>query len=127
MIRRPPRSTLFPYTTLFRSSLLALDARSGRLVWQQQLIHHDLWDYDVAAQPVLGDIEVQGVPVPAVIQATKTGMLYGFERTRGQPLFPIIERPVPPSPFPGGQAWFPQPFPALPPLTPHASWQPRDA
>src|SRR5256886_14016129 len=72
MIRRPPRSTLFPYTTLFRS-----------LVWQQQLIHHDLWDYDVAAQPVLGDIEVQGVPVPAVIPATKTDRKRGVEGKRG--------------------------------------------
>jgi quinoprotein glucose dehydrogenase len=78
-------------------SLLALDARSGRLVWQQQLVHHDLWDYDLAAQPVLGDVEVHGAPVPAVIQATKTGMLYVFERSRGTPLVPITERPVPAS------------------------------
>ncbi|TLY65861.1 MAG: pyrroloquinoline quinone-dependent dehydrogenase [Gammaproteobacteria bacterium] len=111
----------------FADSLLALDARSGRLVWQQQLIHHDLWDYDVAAQPVLGDIEVQGVPVPAVIQATKTGMLYVFERTGGQPLFPIIERPVPTSHVPGEQTWSTQPFSSLPALTSQRSVQPGDA
>jgi quinoprotein glucose dehydrogenase len=111
----------------FADSLLALDARSGRLVWQQQLIHHDLWDYDVAAQPVLGDIEVQGVPVPAVIQATKTGMLYVFERTHGRPLIPITEKPVPPSRVPGEQAWPTQPFSALPALTPQAPVKPDDA
>ena len=82
----------------FADSLLALDARTGRLVWQQQLVHHDLWDYDLAAQPVLGDLDVQGVPVPAVIQATKTGMLYVFERTRGAAArFRSIEKPVPPA------------------------------
>jgi quinoprotein glucose dehydrogenase len=102
----------------FADSLLALDARSGRLVWQQQLVHHDLWDYDLAAQPVLGDVEVQGMPVPAVIQATKTGMLYVFERSRGQPLFPLTERPVPASRVPGEQASLTQPFSSLPALAP---------
>ncbi len=108
-------------------SLLALDARSGRLVWQQQLVHHDLWDYDLAAQPVLGDVAVQGTPVPAVIQATKTGMLYVFERTRGQPLFPINEKRVPASRVPGEQAAATQPFSSLPALTPQEPLQPEDA
>ena len=111
----------------FADSLLALDARSGRLVWQQQLVHHDLWDYDLAAQPVLGDIDVQGVPVPAVIQATKTGMLYVFERTRGAALFPIIEKPVPASRVPGEQAAPTQPFSSLPALTPQSPVRPEDA
>ncbi|HEV3179546.1 MAG TPA: pyrroloquinoline quinone-dependent dehydrogenase [Steroidobacteraceae bacterium] len=111
----------------FANSLLALDARSGRLVWQRQLVHHDLWDYDLAAQPVLGDVEVQGVPVPAVIQATKSGMLYVFERTRGQPLFPITERAVPASRVPGEQAWPTQPFSSLPALTPQVAVEPADA
>ncbi|TLZ21397.1 MAG: pyrroloquinoline quinone-dependent dehydrogenase, partial [Gammaproteobacteria bacterium] len=111
----------------FANSLLALDARSGKLVWHRQLIHHDLWDYDLAAQPVLGDVEVQGVPVPAVIQATKTGMLYVFERTGGQPLVPITERPVPASHVPGEQAWPTQPFSSLPALTPQRPVLPSDA
>jgi quinoprotein glucose dehydrogenase len=112
----------------FADSLLALDVKSGKLVWQQQLVHHDLWDFDVSAQPVLGDIEVQGIPVPAVIQATKTGMLYVFDRAKGEPLFPIKERPVPPSWVPGEQAWPTQPFSALPslvsqrPLNPEEAW-----
>jgi quinoprotein glucose dehydrogenase len=114
-------------TDRFADSLLALDARSGRLAWQQQLVHHDLWDYGLAAQPVLGDVEVQGVPVPAVIQATKSGMLYVFERARGEPLFPLIERPVPASHVPGEQAWPTQPFSSLPALTPQAAVQPDDA
>jgi quinoprotein glucose dehydrogenase len=111
----------------FADSLLALDARSGRLVWQQQLVHHDLWDYDLAAQPVLGDVEIQGVPVPAVIQATKSGMLYVFERARGRPLFPITEKPVPASRVPGEQAWPTQPFSSLPALTPQGPLAPGDA
>jgi quinoprotein glucose dehydrogenase len=112
----------------FANSILALDARSGKLIWQQQLIHHDLWDFDLAAQPVLGDIEVQGIPVPALIQATKTGMLYIFDRSKGQPLFPIKEKPVPPSWIAGEQAWPTQPFSSIPslvsqkPLDPEAAW-----
>ncbi|MBV8341036.1 MAG: PQQ-binding-like beta-propeller repeat protein, partial [Gammaproteobacteria bacterium] len=111
----------------FADSLLALEARSGRLVWHQQLIHHDLWDYDVAAQPVLGDVELQGVPVPAVIEATKSGMLYVFERTRGTPLFPVSERAVPASHVPGERASPTQPFSSLPALTPQRPVQPGDA
>jgi quinoprotein glucose dehydrogenase len=111
----------------FANSLLALDARSGRLVWQQQLIHHDLWDYDLAAQPVLGDVEVQGMPVPAVIQATKTGMLYVFERPHGQPVFPVTELRVPSSHVPGEQAWPTQPFSSLPPLAPQGAVRAEDA
>jgi quinoprotein glucose dehydrogenase len=111
----------------FADSLLVLDARSGRLVWQQQLVHHDLWDYDLAAQPVLGDVEVQGIPVPAVIEATKTGMLYVFERSRGQPLFPVTERPVPVSQVPGEKSWPTQPFSSLPPLTPQRAVTAGDA
>ncbi|HYX74223.1 MAG TPA: pyrroloquinoline quinone-dependent dehydrogenase [Steroidobacteraceae bacterium] len=111
----------------FADALLALDARSGRLVWQQQLIHHDLWDYDLAAQPVLGDVEVHGIPVPAVIQATKSGMLYVFERSRGGPVFPVTERRVPVSQVPGENAWPTQPFSSLPPLTPQRAVPPDDA
>jgi quinoprotein glucose dehydrogenase len=111
----------------FADSLLALDARSGRLVWQQQLVHHDLWDYDLAAQPVLGDVLARGAPVPAVIQATKSGMVYVFERSRGQPLFPLTERPVPASRVPGEKASPTQPFSSLPPLTPQQAVRPEDA
>ena len=108
-------------------SLLALDARTGRLVWYRQLVHHDLWDYDLAAQPVLGDLDLQGAPVAAVIEATKTGMLFVFERTSGAVLFPVSERPVPRSLVPGEQASPTQPFSALPALVPQRPVAPEDA
>ncbi|HVP33256.1 MAG TPA: pyrroloquinoline quinone-dependent dehydrogenase [Steroidobacteraceae bacterium] len=111
----------------FADSLLALDARTGKLVWHQQLVHHDLWDYDLAAQPVLGDLDVRGAPVPAVIEATKTGMLYVFDRTNGAPLFPIAERAVPKSLVPGEQAAPTQPFSSLPALVPQTRVEPADA
>jgi quinoprotein glucose dehydrogenase len=111
----------------FADSLLALDARTGKLVWGQQLVHHDLWDYDLAAQPVLGDVALHGEPVPAVIEATKTGMLYVFERTGGRPLFPISEQRVPPSRVPGEQASPTQPFSSLPALVPLRRVEPQDA
>jgi quinoprotein glucose dehydrogenase len=111
----------------FANSLLALEAASGALVWHQQLVHHDLWDFDLAAQPVLGDFTVWGAPVPAVIQATKTGMVYVFERTHGRPLVPLTERPVPASHVPGEHAWPTQPFSTLPALTPQRAVQPEDA
>ena len=111
----------------FANSLLALDAATGKLAWQQQLVHHDLWDFDVAAQPVLIDFEVQGIPVPAVIEATKSGMLYVFERTKGRPLFPVTERATPRSLVPGEQASPTQPFSSLPALVSQAAIRPADA
>jgi quinoprotein glucose dehydrogenase len=111
----------------FANSLLALDAATGKLAWHQQLIHHDLWDFDLAAQPALVDIEVQGIPVPAVIQATKTGMLYVFDRTKGQPLFPITEKPVPSSTVPGEEASRTQPFSSIPSLVSQRKLEPADA
>ena len=111
----------------FANSLLAINASNGRLVWSQQLVHHDLWDFDLAAQPALVDIEVQGIPIPAVIQATKTGMLYVFDREKGQPLFPITEKPVPASKVPGEQASPTQPFSSIPSLVSQRRIDPADA
>ena len=111
----------------FANSLLAIDATNGKLVWNQQLVHHDLWDFDLAAQPALVDIELQGIPVPAVIQATKTGMLYVFDRVKGQPLFPITEKPVPRSTVPGEEASPTQPFSSIPSLVSQRKLNPDDA
>ncbi len=111
----------------YANSLLALDANTGKPVWNQQLVHHDLWDFDVAAQPVLADIELQGIPVPGVIQATKTGMLYVFDRVKGQPLFPITEKPVPASRIPGEEASKTQPFSSLPSLVSQRKLNSADA
>lgn len=111
----------------FANSLLALDAATGKLAWHQQLVHHDLWDFDLAAQPALVDIEIQGIPIPAVIQATKTGMLYVFDRVKGQPLFPITEKRVPASRVPGEQASPTQPFSSIPSLVSQRRLEPTDA
>jgi quinoprotein glucose dehydrogenase len=111
----------------FANSLLALDASTGKLVWHQQLVHHDLWDFDLSAQPALLDIEIQGIPVPAVIQATKSGMLYVFDRSKGQPLFPVREKPVPRSNVPGEVAASTQPFSSIPSLVSQRKLESSDA
>ena len=109
------------------NSLLALDAAGGRLVWQQQLVHHDLWNYDLAAEPALIEITMHGMPVSAVLQATKTGMLFVFERGTGKPLSAITEIPVPQSAIPSEEAATTQPFPATPALIEHRALRPTDA
>jgi quinoprotein glucose dehydrogenase len=100
---------------LFSSSLVALDATTGRRVWHAQLVHHDLWDYDPPAQPILVDIAREGRTIPAVVQLTKMGLVFVFDRTTGEPVFGIEERPVPPSTTPGEVSWPTQPFPLKPP------------
>jgi quinoprotein glucose dehydrogenase len=100
---------------LFADCLLALDARTGKLIWYYQLVHHDLWDYDATAAPQLLTVRYEGRNVPIVAQATKQGFLYVFNRVTGQPLWPIEERPVPQSDMPGEEASPTQPFPIVPP------------
>jgi quinoprotein glucose dehydrogenase len=104
----------------YANSTVALRASTGELVWEFQTVHHDLWDYDNAATPALVSIVRDGVEVPAVLQATKTGMLFVLHRETGEPLFPVEERPVPPSRIPGEQASPTQPFTStIAPLSPH--------
>ena len=103
-----------PGQTLFANSLVCVDARTGQRVWHYQLVHHDLWDYDPASAPVLGDITVDGKPIKAVMQLTKQGFLFVFDRVTGEPVWPIEERPVPASTTPGERAWPTQPFPTKP-------------
>jgi membrane-bound PQQ-dependent dehydrogenase (glucose/quinate/shikimate family) len=99
---------------LFGNALVALDAATGRRVWHFQTVHHDLWDYDLPAQPVLVTLKRDGQSVPAVVQVTKSGLVFVLDRTTGTPLFPIEERPVPASDVPGESAWPTQPFPVKP-------------
>ena len=99
----------------YANSVVALRASTGELVWHQQLVHHDLWDYDVPAQPVLVDLERDGQRIPALIQATKMGLLFTFDRVTGEPLFAIEERPVPQGGVDGEQLSLTQPFPTAPP------------
>jgi quinoprotein glucose dehydrogenase len=110
-------------------SVVALDGNTGTLKWGQQLVHHDLWDYDVGSQPTLADLVHDGKPVAAVIQPTKTGFLFTFDRDTGAPLFPIVERPVPQDAMPGEHPSPTQPFPSAPPplsrqekVTPDDAW-----
>jgi quinoprotein glucose dehydrogenase len=103
----------------YANSVVALRASTGVLVWHFQTVHHDLWDYDNAAPPALVTIRRNDREIPAVLQATKTGMLFALHRETGEPLFPVEERPVPASPVPGEQASPTQPFSSLPPLSPH--------
>jgi uncharacterized cupin superfamily protein/outer membrane protein assembly factor BamB len=104
-----------PGANLYSNSLVALDAKTGKLVWHFQMVHHDLWEYDTVGSPVLGDITVNGRRVKAVMQGSKTGYLYTFDRATGAPVWPIEERPVPQSTVPGEHTSPTQPFPTKPP------------
>lgn len=100
---------------LFSSSIVALHAATGARAWHFQLVHHDLWDFDPPSAPILVDLERSGRRVPAVVQLTKMGLVFVFDRSTGEPLFPIEERPVPKSDVPGEAASSTQPFPLKPP------------
>ena len=99
---------------LFSSSLVALEAATGKRVWHFQLVHHDLWDFDPPAPPILVDLPLADRLVPAVVQLTKMGLVFVFDRTTGTPLFPIEERRVPASDVPGESTSATQPFPVKP-------------
>jgi quinoprotein glucose dehydrogenase len=99
-------------SNLYANSLAALRASTGKLVWSFQVVHHDLWDFDIAAQPMLIDFRGR----PAVVVGTKMGFIYILDRETGKPLLPVEERPVPASTVQGEQAWPTQPFPSLPAL-----------
>ncbi len=100
---------------LYADALVALHASTGKIAWAFQTTHHNLWDYDIPAMPLLCTIHRNGAEIPAVVQATKRGSLFIFNRLTGEPVFPITERPVPKSDVPGEEAWPTQPFPELPP------------
>ena len=103
-----------PGQNLFGNCVIALDARTGKRIWHYQVVHHDLWDYDLSAQPLLATIPRRGRSVDAVIQVTKHGFVFVLDRLTGKPLFPVRERRVPRSDVPGESAWPTQPFPTLP-------------
>jgi quinoprotein glucose dehydrogenase len=99
----------------YANSIVAIRASTGKVAWHFQTVHHDLWDYDNASPPLLATVKGQ----PAVIQTTKTGMMFVLNRETGAPIFPVEERAVPVSSVSGEQAWPTQPFSSLPPLSPH--------
>lgn len=99
-----------PQTNRFSTAVVALDADTGAVRWVYQTVHHDLWDYDNAAQPVLADVSTATGKVPALIEATKTGQIFVLDRRTGKPLTEVEERPVPASTIPGERASRTQPF-----------------
>ena len=99
---------------LFGDALVAVDALTGKRLWHFQTVHHNLWDYDIPAQPTLVTVQREGKLVDAVAQVTKTGFTFLFERSTGKPLFDIVEKPVPASDVPGESAFPTQPFPVKP-------------
>lgn len=109
------------------NSIVALRASTGEELWAFQLVHHDLWDYDVAAQPALATVVRNGAVVPAVVEASKTGMVFVLDRLTGKPLFPVEERPVPATDVPGETTSPTQPFPTLPPPVSPQGLRPEDA
>ncbi len=111
---------------LFGTSLVAVDALSGKYLWHFQVVHHDIWDNDLQAPPVLFDVHQQGRSVPAVAIVSKNGLLFILDRRTGVPIHPIEERPVPASEVPNEQAWPTQPFPLRPPPLARNSFSPEE-
>jgi len=104
------------------TSITALNADTGALVWSRQLVHHDLWDFDTNSAAVMVDIDRDGQKIPALVQTSKQGYIYVLNRLTGEPVFPIQERPVPRSDVPGEQSWPTQPETALPQPTLPDQW-----
>jgi quinoprotein glucose dehydrogenase len=119
-----------PGDNRYANSVVALRGSTGELVWHFQTVHHDVWDYDLAAQPNLVEIQPngEGPPVAAVLQPTKTGLVFTLDRDTGQPLYPVDERPVPTDAVHGEWLSPTQPFPQKPPplvpqrITPDEAW-----
>lgn len=109
---------------LFANCVLALEATTGRRVWHYQTIHHDIFDYDNPPAPVLATQLGESGPRDVAVQLTKMGLTFVLDRETGEPVFPVEERPVPPSLVPGEAAWPTQPFPQRPPsLVRHATFE----
>lgn len=103
-----------PGDNLFANALVALDAKTGKRVWHYQLIKHDIWDFDNPTGPILTDVTVDGKKIKAVVQLTKQGIAYVFDRTNGKPVWPIEDKPVPPGNVPGEYYAATQPMPTKP-------------
>ncbi len=104
-----------PGNNFFSDSLVCLDARTGKRIWHFELVHHDVWDMDITAAPILTDINVNGRKIKAVAVVSKQAFTYVFDRVTGEPVWPIVERPVPQSDVPGEKSSPTQPFPTKPP------------
>jgi quinoprotein glucose dehydrogenase len=103
-----------PGNNLFGSSLVAVDAATGKYLWHFQVVHHDVWDYDTEDPPVLMDVHKDGKTIPAVLSVNKNALAFILDRVTGKPIFGVEERPVPQSNVPGEQTSPTQPFPVKP-------------
>ncbi|MCA3255980.1 MAG: PQQ-binding-like beta-propeller repeat protein, partial [Alphaproteobacteria bacterium] len=103
-----------PGDGLFGDSLVAIDLETGKRRWHYQIVHHGVWDYDLPAAPILGDVVIDGRPRRIVMQVTKHAFLFVFDRVTGEPIWPIEERPVPASTLPGERTSPTQPHPTWP-------------
>lgn len=103
-----------PGANLYGTSVIALDVKTGKRVWHFQTVHNDQWNYDLPNVPILANLNVNGKPIPALIQTSKQGFIYTFNRVTGQPIWPIEERPVPETQVPGNWTAPTQPFPTRP-------------
>jgi quinoprotein glucose dehydrogenase len=99
---------------LFGNSLVAVDAMTGKYLWHYQLLHHEIWDWDMPTPPLLLDVKKDGKTIPAVAEMTKAGYLFLLDRVTGKPIYPVNEVPVPASTVPGEEAWPTQPVPSKP-------------
>ena len=111
---------------LYSSSLVALDAATGKIKWYFQTTHHDIFDYDLTAPPALIEIDRDGKKIPAVAETSKEGLLFLFDRVTGKPIYGVEERPVPKSDQPGEASWPTQPFPLKPPPIARNSFTPAE-
>lgn len=100
---------------LFSSTVLALDASTGQRQWHYQVIRHDIFDYDLPPAPILATVTSEDGPKDVAVQLTKQGLIFVLDRDTGEPVFPVVDLPVPASKVPGEEAWPTQPFPLLPP------------
>ena len=116
-----------PGKNLYANSIIVLRAATGELVWHYQILHHDLWDWDLPTNPILAEITRDGQQIPVVIQLTKQGMVFTFHRETGEPYFEIEERPVPTDGMPGDDISPTQPFPVKPPPLVKQGISPDDA
>ncbi|HYL38105.1 MAG TPA: PQQ-binding-like beta-propeller repeat protein [Bryobacteraceae bacterium] len=115
-----------PGQNLFSSSIVALDAATGKLRWYFQITHHDVWDLDAEAAPALIDVTQNGRKIPAVVAVSKSSLMFFLDRETGKSIYPVEERPVPQSDIPGEHTWPTQPFPVKPPPLARLGMKPEE-
>ena len=115
-----------PGNNLYSSSIVALDANTGKVRWHFQLTHHDLWDYDAEAMPALAEVTRNGKKIPVVVAISKPGLMFFLDRDTGKSVYPFEERPVPQSDVPGEHSSPTQPFPMKPPPLARQSIKPDE-